>query len=104
MKTIRRSLLRDEVSYEAYSGESAYGPVYADAVDVLGKVSMIRQLVRNSNGEEVVSEMTIYLHPDDATELVAESRITAGGYSTTVLAVSPQGRPGETVEVKVTCA
>ena len=62
MRTIPRRLLRDSIAVEAYSGTGAYGPVYAAAVTVRGRVSMTRQLVRNSNGVEVVSEMTLHLH------------------------------------------
>lgn len=103
MKTIPRRLRRDAVAFEPYLGDGAYGPLYGAAFTVLGKVSMTRQLVRNVDGAEVVSEMTVYLHPADATAITPQSRATYAGRVATVLSVSPQGRPGETVEVKVTC-
>ena len=104
MKTLPRRLTRDAVSFEPFLGESAYGPTYGPAVTVLGKVSMTRQLVRDADGEEVVSEMTVYLHPDDAAAIVPESRATYAARSSTVIGVSPAGRPGETDLVKVTCS
>jgi hypothetical protein len=103
LKTIPRSLLRDSIAVEAYSGDGAYGPVYAGSVTVLGKVSYMRQLVRDADGEEVVSEVTAYVHPDDAAPFVPESRVTIDGRATTVIGAGPQGRPGEAVQVKVTC-
>ena len=103
MKTLPRSLCKDSIAVEAYSGSGAYGPIYAGPVTVLGKVSYTRQLVRNADGEEVVSEVTAYVHPDDAAPFVPESRVTIDGRSTTVIAAGPQGRPGEAVQVKVTC-
>ena len=103
MRTIPRRLLRDSIAVEAYSGTGAYGPVYAAAVTVRGRVSMTRQLVRNSNGVEVVSEMTLHLHPDDAAPFVPGSRVIIDDRESTVLSVSPHSRPGETVLVGVTC-
>ena len=104
MRTIPPRLLRDPITVTAYSGESAYGPVYADPVTVLGKVSYMRQLVRNANGEEVVSEVTAYVHPDDAAPFVDGSQVTVAGRVSTVITAGPQSRPGEAVLVKVTCS
>ena len=104
MKTIPRRLMKDAITFDPFLGAGAYGPVYDAPVTILGKVSMMRQLVRNADGAEVVSEMTVYLHPADATTIVPESRATYAGRVSTVLSVSPQGRPGETVEVKMTCS
>jgi hypothetical protein len=97
------ALFRDSVSVEAYTGDGAYGPVYAAAATVLCKLSYVRQLVRDANGDEAVSEATLYVRPADSAAFVPESRLTIGAYTTTVLGVSPQGRPGETDLVKVTC-
>ena len=98
------SMFRDTVSVETYSGESAYGAIYADPADVLSKVSMQRQLVRNSDGAEVVSEMTLYTLPADEDKFPPESRVTYATRVSTVLSCAPMGRPGETVLVRVTCS
>lgn len=103
MKAIPRRLLRDSVSIEAYTGNGAYGPIYSTAATVLCKASSMRQLVRNSEGAEVVSELTLYVHPDDAASFVPESRVTFATRVCTVLSAAPLARPGETVLVKVTC-
>jgi len=103
LSTIPLRLLRDSVSVQTYTGHAAYGPVLATAVTVLCKVSMVRQLVRNSDGAEVVSEMTVYAHPDDEATFTPQSTVTFGSRVGTVLSVAAQGRPGETVLVKVVC-
>jgi hypothetical protein len=97
-------MLREPVTFEPYLGESGIDGVYDDPFTVLGKVATTRQMVRNANGEEVTSEATVYLHPADAAAIVPGSRVTIGTHESVVLAVSPQGRPGETVVTKVACA
>lgn len=104
MRTIPSRLLRDSVSVETYSGDGAYGPIYAAAVTVPCKVSSTRQLVRNNVGDEVVSELTLYTDPADETKFTPESRVTFASRVSTVLATNPQARPGETVVVKVACS
>jgi hypothetical protein len=103
VKTLPRRLLRDSLTIEKYLGAGGVGAVIDDPVTVLGKVAMIRQLVRNVQGVEVVSEMTVYLHPDDAAPAVPESRVTFDGRVSTVITSGQQARPGEPVLVKVTC-
>jgi len=103
VRTLPRSLLRDPLSVEPHSGEGAYGPVYAAAVTVFGKVTMSRQLVRNSIGVEVVSEMTVYGDPDDEASFPPQSRVTFDGRVSTVITSGVQSRPGQPVLLKVTC-
>jgi hypothetical protein len=98
------AMFQDTVSIETYSGESAYGPIYAASANVVCKVSTARQLVRNSAGDEVVSEATLYVLPADATPFTPESRVTIAGRMSTVLSVAPQTARGVTVVVKVTCS
>jgi hypothetical protein len=100
---VRRISLRDTVAVQPYEGEGAFGPVIGDPVDVQCKASFQRQLVRNADGEEVVSELTLYVHPADESHFAPGAVVTYGDYESTVLGVAPQGRPGETVLVKVTC-
>ena len=98
------ALFRDSVSVETYAGTGAYGPTYATAVSVTCKVSTERQLVRNTAGEEVVSEATLYVQPELADPFTPESRVVIATRISTVLGVAPMSRPGETVLVKVTCS
>ena len=103
MRTIPRSLLKDSITVEAYSGEGGDGSIYDEPVTVLGKVSYMRQLVRDAEGAETVSEVTAYVHPDDAEPFVTGARVVIDGSVTYVITAVPQGRPGEAVQVKVTC-
>jgi hypothetical protein len=52
----------------------------------------------------VVSELTLYVHPDDAASITVGSLITFQGRESTVLGVSPKSRPGQIVYVEVVCA
>jgi hypothetical protein len=101
---IRRSLLKDTVSVQTYTGESAYGPVYAAATSARVNVDATRRLVRNAAGEEVVSEATLYVHPNDAALFVPESRVSIGDRLSTVLGVSVQTFRGSDAFAKVSCS
>lgn len=104
MRTLPRSLRKDSITVETYSGEGGDGTLYEYPVTVLGKVSYMQQQVRDAAGAEVLSEVTAYLHPDDAAPFVPGSRVTVDGHHVTyVITAGPQGRPGEAVQVKVTC-
>ena len=103
MRTLPRSLRRDSITVEAYSGEGGDGTLYDDPVTVPCKVSYTRQLVRDAAGAETVSEVTAYVHPDDAAPFVTGARVVIDGSVTYVITAGPQGRPGEAVQVKVTC-
>jgi len=110
---IRRSLLKDLVAVETYSGEGAYGPVFAASVTVKVDVDQTRRLVRNAAGDEVVSEATFAVHPQprdettrgllDATTLFApESAVTIDGRAAKVIGVKPNTMRGRRVYVSVT--
>lgn len=101
---IRRSLLKDTVAVETYTGSGAYGPVYSSAANVLVNVDSTRRLVRDATGREVVSEASLYVHPDDAAVFVPESRISIGGRTSTVLVANPQTFRGKTICIKVACS
>ena len=110
---VRRSLLKDLVSVETYSGEGAYGPIFAAAVTVKVNVDQTRRLVRNTAGDEVVSESTLAVHPqprDEATGLLLdattlftpETRVTIDGRAARVISAKPNTVRGRIVFVKVT--
>ena len=110
---IRRSLLKDLVVVETYTGEGAYGPNFATPVTVKVNVDQTRRLVRNSAGDEVVSESTLAVHPaprDEATGLLLdagtlfapESRVTIDGRVARVIGVKSNTVRGRIVFLKVT--
>lgn len=103
MRTFPKRLTRDEVSVETFAGTGAHGPVYKAAEEVACRVQMTRQLVRDANGKEVVSEVTIYMDPDEAAKFTVGSRVTVDDHVTDVLGVSTHGRPGQAVVAKAVC-
>lgn len=78
---------RHEVTVEAYQGDGAYGPVYAAPATVRCFVDDKRRLVRTAEGDEAVSETTLYVG-DLTADIPPESRVTVNGRTTTVLTVS----------------
>jgi len=97
---IRRSLLKDTVSVAAYAGDGAYGPVYAAAVTIPCSRDRTRRLVRNADGDEVVSELRLYVHPQDESSFTPESLIDS---ASKVISVRPMSLRGSTAVVEVTC-
>ena len=93
----------DTVAVETYGGESAYGPLYAASVNVLCNVQRTRQLVRDGNGEEVLSELTLQVASEDEAKFTIESRVTIDGRASTVLLANPKTYKGQVVYVEVTC-
>lgn len=61
------------VRLEEYQGESSLGPVYADPVELRALVEEVETLVLDTNGQEVVSNATVYM---DARDVPAKSRVT----------------------------
>jgi hypothetical protein len=100
---IRRSLLNDSVSVQSYAGEGAYGPVYAAAVTVSCNVETTRRLVRNYDGDEVVSESTLYVHPDDAGYFLPESLLTIASRESRVLTARTPTVRGKPCHTEVAC-
>lgn len=101
---IRRSLLKDTVAVQTYSGDSAYGPVYAATKTIPCNIEPTRRLVRSASGDEVVSEATLYVHPYDAVYFAPESLVTIDGRASRILAANAQTYRGRTSYLKVTCA
>ena len=97
-------MLKDLVSVETYAGEGAYGPTYAAAVTVPCNVEVTRRLVRNAAGDEVVSESTLTIHPDDLATFTPESRLTFESRTSTVLGVSPLSFRGNVSHGRVNCS
>lgn len=99
---IRRSLLRDTVTVRSYSGEGAYGPGYAAAVDVRVNVDAKRRLVRSAAGDETVSEATLHAHPDDAGPFTPESLVTIAGRESVVIDAKTHTLRGRPAYVEIT--
>jgi hypothetical protein len=94
----------DTVAVETYSGDSAYGPLYGTSANVTCNVDSKRRLVRDSAGDEVVSEVTLQVASADETKFTPETRVTIAGRVSKVLAVNPRTYKGQVVYVEVNCA
>jgi hypothetical protein len=101
--TIPQRLLREQVTVETYAGEGAYGPVYSPPATVACRAEPVRQVVRDADGAEVVSELTLYAEPHNHSVFTAGSRVMFMDATSIVLRASLQGRPGQWVLVEVSC-
>lgn len=79
-------LLVHTLSLEPYAGSGAYGDQYGAAVSVPCYYEGKRRLVRDGNGDEVVSEATAWVQP--GVDVPDGSRVTVLGRTTHVITVS----------------
>ena len=90
-------LQQDSITIESYLGDGAYGPTYGPPEVIKCFLDDGRKFVRDSNGEQVVSETTVYIDLINAnalgTPITAYSRVDIGTRKTTVLAVKIQDTP-----------
>lgn len=99
--------LSEPVTVQAYSGETAYGPTYAAPVITRCQIDATRRLVRSQVGDEVVSETTLRLSPDQDRTLdlevlfVPESLVNVRGRGAKVISLKPHIDGGRLVYVEV---
>ena len=101
MQDAAEDMMGDTVAVETWTGMSAYGSIYGASANVTCNIDATRRLVRNAEGAEVVSEMTLHVKAADEAKFVLESRVTVATRISTVLTVSPQTFRGQVVLVKV---
>lgn len=97
-------LMATTVAVETYSGENGYGPSYATSANVTCYVVPTRRLVRNADGEEELSEVTIHVPPASESKFTPGSRVTIGGRVSTVIAAGLKTYCGCGVNVEVACS
>lgn len=73
------------VDVEPLAGTGAYGEVYGPVVPLRCFAEGSRRMVRNPQGEVVVSSLTLICAPRQANAVPAGSRITWRGTTTTVI-------------------
>lgn len=79
---------------ETYQGTGAYGDVYAAPVVVACFAEAKRRLVRAKDGQETVSESTLYMGAADGGLFVPDSRVTVGGKVSYVITQNVNDAPG----------
>ena len=84
-----------QVTVEPYTGSGAYGPQYGAPVVRACMVDEKRKLVRAGNGDEVVSEASIYLRRAFLADFKPESKVTLpSGRSSTVITCADRSDGG----------
>lgn len=115
---VRRSSLKDTVTVQTRSGGGSYGDTLSPVVTVPCSVDETRRIVRNSAGQEAVSEATLTLHPrtkakavdnsvtivDPMTLFTTGSEVMIGTRASEVLAAKENTLRDSVVSVEVTCA
>lgn len=92
----------ETVEVEAYTGEGAYGPVFGAPVTLAANISGSRTLVRNGDGDEVVSETTLRLPPGADGSVAPESRLRFRGFESRAVLVKPHTDAyGRTIYIEV---
>ena len=84
--SIPAALLVHTATVKPYAGSGAYGDVYGDVFDLPCYFEQKRQLVRDSDGDETVSEATVYA--DLGAEVPPGSLVSVDGYESTVMTVA----------------
>lgn len=79
MTTLPGFLLRHEVTVEPYEGDSANGPLYGAPVTVRCFLEEKRSMVRNKDGEQVLSGATFYCRLDAIADAPPQSLVTLSG-------------------------
>ena len=77
-----------KVTVKPFLGSGPYGDVYGDPVEVRCFRDERRQIVRNANGDEVVSEVSIFTNLKHGETFKLDSRVEWDGRTDHVISVS----------------
>jgi hypothetical protein len=94
MGEIPGGLLRHQVDVEPYVGSGPYGDAYDKSRPVRCWRDDGRKLVRDGNGEQVVSTTTLLARLADAEALVPGSRVTVDGRTAYVISLARRDDAG----------
>lgn len=76
------------VTVETKTGTGAYGDVYAEPVDVDCWLEPKRRLVRNKDGQEVLSSSFLSCPVPEEPKFVPDSKVTHNGHTALVIGVN----------------
>jgi hypothetical protein len=65
-----------DIQVEPYTGAGAHGPLYGDPVTVRALMDAKRRRIRDTEGDEVISETTLRVRLDVAEHFVTGSRVS----------------------------
>lgn len=82
------SFFVNTVSVETLTGEGAYGETFAAPTTVSCLVDDSTHLIRNKEGEEVVSNTALYAASSTAAAFAVDSRVTVNGRTARVIALN----------------
>lgn len=91
---IPQALLVHTVTVRPAAGESSTGQVYGDPFPLQCMAQGRRRMVRNSDGNEVLSTLTLVAAPEDFDRIATGSQVTWHGGVSTVIATIPQDSGG----------
>ncbi len=94
MAEIPAFLLRHTVQVETLLGSGPYGDSYAAPVTVKCFRDDKRQIVRGANGDEVVSEVTLYARLAATATFQPDSRVTWDGRTAYVVSLARRDDAG----------
>lgn len=80
--------LLHQVEVSTMNGEGAYGTTYGAPLVVRGFLDDTRALVRNSQGDQVVSESRFYCDLDQGSTFTDDSKVLVNGRRSYVIRVS----------------
>lgn len=92
MARIPPFLLRHKIQIEPYTGQGGNGPTYGPPVQVKCFRDDARKLVRNAQGEQVISSSTCYCPP--GTVAPPLSRVTFDGRASYVIVTNSRDSAG----------
>lgn len=82
------------VAVETHTGAGAFGDTYDTPATVDGFLEDKVQLVRGSDGQEIVSNSTFYCAVVDGARFTPDSRVTAAGRTAYVISQNTNDAPG----------
>lgn len=79
---------------ESFAGAGAYGDVYSTPVNVSCFADAKIRLIRNKDGQMVVSSSTLDMSPTDGARFLPASRVTVSGKVSYVITQNINDAPG----------
>ncbi len=85
-------LLRHTVSVTPYLGDSAYGPIYGDTVDLQTRIEFSTGVTKNGEGQDITYNARLFLLPE--ADLAPEAKLEyidqmGRKYQLTVITIAP---------------